>query len=352
MSFASRLTGRRYRVGMRTSDPTIADLHRDPAAVAHRLVAWQRGDIEEAVTQTLAVSARSTFTRAYTAWIWVGDSPHGDPAWVLPVLASSTERFEPRGTMSVFTRCLRAAAAAGADPNRMTFLDWNGYTALWLPGLEPLLATVALGDAHADPARYAVAALPQSPIDGPTLEFAPLPRGATGGGLVAAATATRVHPVPIACALVGQGWSLDEDSYPDDVVDLLRYRGFAGPAEAAAGPRFAIEDDPCPRRRHARRVLRRLLHKRKIGAQYHTEFDHLARGAPPEDRADALHIGEALIRAGLIGEKPSVGQRHVYLRREALPAIHALIDRGDTADPGLAVQWTAPAPADAVAEGH
>ena len=109
-------------------------------------------------------------------------------------------------------------------------------------------------------------------------------------------------------------------------------------------PSFAIEDDPCPRRRHARRVLRRLLHKRKIGSQYHTEFDHLARGAPQEDRADALHIGEALIRAGLLGEKPSVGQRHVFLRREALPAIHALIDRGETSDRHLAAEWTAPAP--------
>jgi hypothetical protein len=92
-------------------------------------------------------------------------------------------------------------------------------------------------------------------------------------------------------------------------------------------------------------VLRRLLHKGKIGSQYHTEFDHLARGAPQEDRADALHIGEALIRAGLLGEKPSVGQRHVFLRRDALPAIHALIDRGETSDRHLAAEWTAPTPA-------
>ena len=44
-------------------------------------------------------------------------------------------------------------------------------------------------------------------------------------------------------------------------------------------------------------------------------------------------------------EKPSVGQRHVFLRREALPAIHALIDRGETTDPALATRWTAAAPA-------
>jgi hypothetical protein len=45
-------------------------------------------------------------------------------------------------------------------------------------------------------------------------------------------------------------------------------------------------------------------------------------------------------------EKPSVGQRHISLNRESLPEIHALIERGDTADPQLAEAWTAPAPAD------
>src|SRR5207253_11198268 len=108
----------------------------------------------------------------------------------------------------------------------------------------------------------------------------------------------------------------------------------------------AIEDDPCPRRRHARKVLQRLLRMGKVGSQYHTEFDHLYRGAAPEDRREALEVGEALLRAGLLGEKPSVGQRHVFLRREALPEIHALIDRGHTANPGLAARWTAPAPED------
>ena len=145
--------------------------------------------------------------------------------------------------------------------------------------------------------------------------------------------------------MLAQGWALDEARYPDDVVDHLRHRGFDGPPAVPDAPSLAIRDDPCPRRRHARLVLRRLLHKRKVGAQYHTEFDHLARGAPPEDRADALAVGEALIRAGLLGEKPSVGQRHVYLRRDALPQIHALIDRGETRDPHLAAEWTAPSPA-------
>lgn len=329
---------------MHDTAPTIADLHRDPAAVASRLPAWERGDVEEAVSQTLLVAARSTFTRGYTAWIWSGTNPAGVPAWILPVLVSAAERFSPRGTMAVLTRSLRAAADGGARPEAIDLVDWNGFVALTLPGLDPELAAVALAEAHPKPARVALAEIGTTPIDGPALELAPLPSDTTGGGLIAVGHATRVHPVPIALALIAQGWGLEESHYPADLVDLLRHRGFDGPAERAERPSLAIEDDLCPRRRHARRVLRRLLHKRKVGAQYHTEFDHLARGVAPEDRADALVIGEALIRAGLLGEKPSVGQRHVYLRRDALPPIHALIDRGETDDPGLTALWTTPTP--------
>ena len=46
---------------------------------------------------------------------------------------------------------------------------------------------------------------------------------------------------------------------------------------------------------------------------YHTEFAHLARGFAGNDRALAQEVGEALLEAGLLAEKPSVGQRHVYL---------------------------------------
>ncbi|MFP5450581.1 MAG: hypothetical protein ACLGG9_02395 [Thermoleophilia bacterium] len=116
------------------------------------------------------------------------------------------------------------------------------------------------------------------------------------------------------------------------------------PVVADEGPSLAIADDPCPRRRHARKVLRRLLRVGKVGPGYHTEFDHLYRGAAPNERQQALEVGEALLRAGLLGEKPSVGQRHVYLRREALPEIHALIERGESESTVLAEFWTAPAP--------
>ena len=46
---------------------------------------------------------------------------------------------------------------------------------------------------------------------------------------------------------------------------------------------------------------------------YHTDFAHLARGFAGNDRALAQEVGEALLADGLLAEKPSVGQRHVFL---------------------------------------
>ena len=61
-----------------------------------------------------------------------------------------------------------------------------------------------------------------------------------------------------------------------------------------------------------RRILQRLDGMGKWGG-YHTAFDHLARGFAGHDRALAYEVGEALLEAGLLEQKPSVGQRHVYL---------------------------------------
>jgi hypothetical protein len=61
---------------------------------------------------------------------------------------------------------------------------------------------------------------------------------------------------------------------------------------------------------------------------YHTEFAHLARGFAGNDRALAEEVGERLLAAGLLAEKPSVGQRHVFLNPRRAADIHAFIDRG------------------------
>jgi hypothetical protein len=98
---------------------------------------------------------------------------------------------------------------------------------------------------------------------------------------------------------------------------------------AAGGPDLSRpHDDPDPARRAARRILQRLDGMGKWGG-YHTEFAHLARGFAGNDRALAEAVGEALLDAGLLAEKPSVGQRHVFLNPRRAREIHALIERGE-----------------------
>ncbi|HTN24988.1 MAG TPA: hypothetical protein VL120_13425 [Solirubrobacteraceae bacterium] len=118
------------------------------------------------------------------------------------------------------------------------------------------------------------------------------------------------------------GRPADEDSVAaleDAVLALLAPAG-AG----AARP----HDDPQPARRIARRILQRLNGMGKWGG-YHTDFRHLARGFAGNERALADAVGEALLDAGLLSEKPSVGQRHVYLNPRRAADIHRLIERGD-----------------------
>jgi hypothetical protein len=93
---------------------------------------------------------------------------------------------------------------------------------------------------------------------------------------------------------------------------------------AAARP----HDDPQPGRRIARRILQRLNGMGKWGG-YHTDFRHLSRGFAGNERALADDVGEALLAAGLLAEKPSVGQRHVFLNPRRAADIHRLIEQGD-----------------------
>jgi hypothetical protein len=92
-------------------------------------------------------------------------------------------------------------------------------------------------------------------------------------------------------------------------------------------------EDPDPGKRVARRILQRLDGMGKWGG-YHTEFAHLARGFAGNDRALAQTVGEALLEAGLLAEKPSVGQRHVYLNPRKAAEIRKLIETG-TLPPGM-----------------
>ncbi|MGH2917724.1 MAG: hypothetical protein ACRDLS_03865, partial [Solirubrobacteraceae bacterium] len=62
---------------------------------------------------------------------------------------------------------------------------------------------------------------------------------------------------------------------------------------------------------------------------YHTDFRHLSRGFAGNERALADEVGEALLEAGLLSEKPSVGQRHVFLNSRRVADIRALIEHGE-----------------------
>jgi hypothetical protein len=304
---------------------------------------WRRGDAEEAVLLTLELSSRDLHARNATCWVWTGLTVEGDPAWALPVAASDAERFAPQGPSRILARLLGAAVEIGADYEATYLVEWHGFTGLIAPQLDVELAAAAIAEALQHPARGVAAALPPDVAVGGE----PIPLDMVRGGAVgvsALARANHVHPVEVVLSLAGHGQPVDLDSYPPSLSTSLRDWGCYADPPPPPEASLAIDDDPCPRRRHARKLLQRLLRMRKIGDQYHTAFDHMYRGAPAHERHAALEVGEALIRAGLMGEKPSVGQRHVYLRREALPAIHALVSRGETSDPGLAAEWTAPAP--------
>jgi hypothetical protein len=130
------------------------------------------------------------------------------------------------------------------------------------------------------------------------------------------------HPLRVAEAVARLGGSpLDDDSVEalePVLLELLEPPGAVARAH----------DDPDPRRRTARRILQRLDGRGKWGG-YHTEFEHLARGFPRgNERAVAKEIGERLLAAGLLGEKQSVGQRHVFLDPRRSGDIRRLIDDG------------------------
>ncbi len=135
------------------------------------------------------------------------------------------------------------------------------------------------------------------------------------------------HPLRVAEAVTRLGGSpLDEDAVERLEPDLVRLLEPAGRATRA-------HDDPDPRRRAMRRILQRLDGMGKWGG-YHTAFDHLARGFAGNDRALAFEVGEELVSAGLLSEKPSVGQRHVSLNPRKAGEIRNLIEDG-ALPPGL-----------------
>ena len=193
----------------------------------------------------------------------------------------------------------------------------DGFLALSYPADDPRwsadYAREALDDAAGaiDRLRAAAYLLPAHVLD--VQDLRP-PIGAT-------------HPLRVAEAVTRLGGSpLDEEALEELEPELLRVLEPSGGVARA-------HDDPDPRRRVMRRILQRLDGMGMWGG-YHTAFDHLARGFGGNERALAYEVGEQLLAAGLLEQKPSVGQRHVYLNPRRAGEIRRLIDDG-VLPPGL-----------------
>ena len=206
-----------------------------------------------------------------------------------------------------------ALVEAGGSGDALLAGDFDGHLVLALPCAasdeDAELAALAFDEqvTGIDRLRARGLALPGHVVDPGELRE---PIGAT-------------HPLRVAEAVARLGGRpadpASNDEHEESVLALLTGDG----AREVARP----HDDPDPARRVARRVLQRLDGMGKWGG-YHTEFAHLARGFRGNDRALAEAVGEALLESGLLAEKPSVGQRHVFLNSRRAGDIRRLIDEG------------------------
>jgi hypothetical protein len=225
----------------------------------------------------------------------------GERAWLLVA-----------ATVATLVELAELPSPAGPDDLALRAGDVGGFLLLALPGhadpddLEELVPLAF--DDHAgriDRLRASAAAAPARLLEGAHLK-APIGAG---------------HPLRVAEAVARLGGRPEDprsvEEYEDAVLALLQ------PEAQAVRP----HEDPDPGRRVARRILQRLDGMGKWGG-YHTDFAHLARGFAGNDRALAQEVGEALLGAGLLAEKPSVGQRHVFLNPRKAADIRRLVDDG------------------------
>jgi hypothetical protein len=205
-----------------------------------------------------------------------------------------------------------------ADDLALRLGDLNGMLALAYPAAEPAEAaeyahealTAEFEERRIDRLRARSQLVPGHVLEDVT-DLRP-PIGAT-------------HPLRVAEAVARLGGSpLDDDTVEALGPQLLQLLEPAGAVSRA-------HEDPDPVRRVARRILQRLDGMGKWGG-YHTAFDHLARGFAGHERSLAYEVGEALLAAGLLEQKPSVGQRHVYLSPRRSGDIRRLIDEGELPD--------------------
>ena len=240
-----------------------------------------------------------------------------------------------------------AGAALRADPQQAAEREWllvaavvGALVELAEPGAPADAAAIGVGAGDLD--GFLVVGVPAPALDPGTLdELVPLAFDDHAGGIDRLRAAAHAmpgavlsdvalrepigtgHPLRIAEAVARLGGSPADprsvEEHEEAVYALL---------DPEAGlRRVSPHDDPDPGRRVARRILQRLNGMGKWGG-YHTDFAHLARGFAGNERQLAQAVGEALLADGLLAEKPSVGQRHVFLNPRRAADIHRMIETG------------------------
>jgi hypothetical protein len=234
-----------------------------------------------------------------------------------PELRADPDAVGPRGAelaAAAVGRLVEAAepgAPAGPGDLRLMLGSHNGFLALGYPAADPEWAAEyareALDDACAriDRLRARAHLLPAHALEVDDLRP---PIGTT-------------HPLRVAEAVARLGGSPGDEESVEALEPQLRHVLGLSAGVASA------HDDPDPRRRVIRRILQRLDGMGKWGG-YHTAFEHLGRGFAGNQRKLAFEVGEELVQAGLLIEKPSVGQRHVCLNPRQAGEIRRLIEEG------------------------
>jgi hypothetical protein len=278
----------------------------------------------EAILEMLAEDARRLTSPRPTGLRCIGAATSEGVALVAPAPVVEVARGgRARKLAACVAGALTVADGLGvprADAGELDLeaASWHGFLALRVATADPSgvleLLPLSLDEqsAHLDRMEPVAIVVPPGSLD----ETEPigadwLARAELVARLDGFSAASRLDPA-VASALEAYGSLLRTDS----------------PAEAES----AAHDDPSPERRVLRRILRRLDGMGKYGG-YHTEFSHLARGFPGHERSLALDAGEALLRAGILAEKPSVGQRHVSLVAARTDDIKRLIAGSEVHDP-------------------
>jgi hypothetical protein len=235
---------------------------------------------------------------------------------VTPALRADPDAVVERAWLLVAALVGALHEAGGTDALSAGELD--GHLALAVDGdADPELIPLAFEEhvAPVDRLRARAVVVPAAVLEDATDLREPI--GAT-------------HPLRVAAEVARLG------GRPADPASMEEQEDAVLAALAAAAPAVARpHDDPDPARRVARRILQRLDGMGKWGG-YHTEFSHLARGFAGNDKALAEEVGERLLQSGLLAEKPSVGQRHVFLNPRRARDIRVLIEQGD-APPDLSL---------------